>query len=63
LEKFRGKRSSSISSFEFEKDDIQREDVVREVLDIYSHETYPEYYYSSTSNSHHDSSSDDEKSK
>lgn len=63
LEKFRGKRSSSISSFEFEKDDIQREDVVREVLDIYSHETYPEYYYSSTSNSQHDSSSDDEKSK
>jgi hypothetical protein len=38
LEKFRGKRSSSISQFEFERGDIQREDVVREVLDIYSGE-------------------------
>ena len=38
LEKFRGKRSTSISQFEFEKGDIQREDVVREVLDIYSGE-------------------------
>ena len=36
LNKFRGKRSASISQFEFEKSDIQREDVVREVLDIYS---------------------------
>ena len=36
LNKFKGKRSSSISSFEFEKTDIQREDVVKEVLDIYS---------------------------
>jgi phosphate starvation-inducible protein PhoH and related proteins len=38
LEKFKGKRSPSISQFEFEKGDIQREDVVREVLDIYSGE-------------------------
>jgi hypothetical protein len=36
LNKFRGKRSSSISSFEFQRCDIQREDVVKEVLDIYS---------------------------
>ena len=36
LNKFRGKRSSSISSFEFSRDDIQREEVVKEVLDIYS---------------------------
>lgn len=36
LQKFKGKRSSSITSYEFEKSDIQREDVVREVLDIYS---------------------------
>jgi len=36
LNKFRGKRSSSITSYEFQKSDIQREDVVREVLDIYS---------------------------
>jgi len=35
LNKFRGKRSSSISSFEFQRSDIQREDVVKEVLDIY----------------------------
>ena len=44
LQKFRGKRSSSISSFEFEKYDIQREDVVKEVLDIYSGECVPEDY-------------------
>lgn len=36
LNKFRGKRSSSITSFEFEKDDIQREEVIKEVLDIYA---------------------------
>lgn len=36
LDKFKGKRSSSISSFEFERSDIQREEVVKEVLDIYS---------------------------
>jgi phosphate starvation-inducible PhoH-like protein len=35
LSKFRGKRSSSISSFEFQRTDIQREEVVKEVLDIY----------------------------
>tara|TARA_B100001173_G_scaffold270154_1_gene247427 strand:- start:24 stop:842 length:819 start_codon:yes stop_codon:yes gene_type:complete len=35
LEKFRGNRSSSIVSVEFETDDIQREDVIKEVLDIY----------------------------
>ena len=44
LEKFRGKRSSSISSFEFEKQDIQREEVVKEVLDIYGGETIPYDY-------------------
>jgi len=36
LSKFKGRRSSSISSFEFDKTDIQREEVVKEVLDIYS---------------------------
>lgn len=35
LNKFKGKRSSSISSFEFQRNDIQREDVVKEVLEIY----------------------------
>jgi phosphate starvation-inducible PhoH-like protein len=40
LRKFKGKRSPSITDFEFERADIQREDVVREVLDIYSGEHY-----------------------
>jgi len=44
LSKFRGKRSDSISSFEFDRTDIQREDVVREVLDIYSSVDIPESY-------------------
>jgi phosphate starvation-inducible PhoH-like protein len=35
LNKFRGKRSSSITSFEFQRSDIQREEVVKEILDIY----------------------------
>jgi len=43
LEKFRGRRSSSISSFEFANADIQREEVVREILDIYSASTLPKY--------------------
>lgn len=44
LSKFKGIRSSSISSFEFQRSDIQREDVVKEVLDIYSCESTPESY-------------------
>jgi phosphate starvation-inducible PhoH-like protein len=36
LDKFKGKRSSSITSVEFSNDDIQREEVVKEVLEIYS---------------------------
>jgi phosphate starvation-inducible PhoH-like protein len=40
LNKFKGKRSPSITDFEFERSDIQREQVVREVLDIYAGETY-----------------------
>ena len=51
LDKFRGRRSSSISSFEFNKDDIQREEVVREVLDIYSATEVPRIYKSSTPSS------------
>ena len=46
LGKLRGKRSSSIGSFEFDKEDIQREDVVKEVLDIYGGETIPKDYMS-----------------
>lgn len=41
LRLFKGKRSSSITSFEFERNDIQREDVVKEVLDIYAGENSP----------------------
>lgn len=44
LTKFKGKRSSSISSFQFERDDIQREDVVKEVLNIYAGEYIPDNY-------------------
>jgi phosphate starvation-inducible PhoH-like protein len=44
LNKFKGKRSSSITSFQFERDDIQREDVVKEVLDIYAGEQIPDSY-------------------
>jgi phosphate starvation-inducible PhoH-like protein len=43
LQKFRGKRSSSISSFEFQRSDIQREEVVKEVLDIYGGDIPPDY--------------------
>lgn len=38
LSKFKGKRSASITSFEFQRQDIQREEVVKEILDIYSAE-------------------------
>lgn len=43
LSKFKGKRSSSITSFEFQRSDIQREEVVKEVLDIYSGDVPPNY--------------------
>ena len=58
LRRFKGKRSSSISSFEFEKDDIQRETVVKEVLDIYGGETVPEYTSDSLNDASLDSSID-----
>jgi len=44
LNRFRGRRSSSISSFEFNRNDIQREEVVKEVLDIYSSADIPPDY-------------------
>lgn len=44
LNKFRGRRSSSITSIEFQSDDIQREEVVKEVLDIYENECIPPAY-------------------
>lgn len=43
LDKFKGKRSASITSVEFTKSDIQREEVVKEVLDIYGGDI-PECY-------------------
>lgn len=45
LDKFKGKRSSSITALEFQRNDIQREEVVKEILDIYSTEETPEYVY------------------
>ena len=36
LDKIRGRRSDSISSVEFEIHEIEREPVVKEVLEIYS---------------------------
>ena len=44
LSKFKNKRSDSISSFEFDRQDIQREDVVREVLEIYAADDLPANY-------------------
>ena len=43
LDKFKGCRSSSISSIEFEHKDIEREEVIKEVLDIYAG-IIPEHY-------------------
>jgi len=36
LDKFKGCRSTSISSIEFDKGDIERDEVIKEVLDIYA---------------------------
>tara|TARA_Y100000816_G_C26096608_1_gene580476 strand:- start:1364 stop:2293 length:930 start_codon:yes stop_codon:yes gene_type:complete len=44
LNKFKGKRSSSITSIEFQSGDIQREEVVKEILDIYDSECIPPAY-------------------
>lgn len=44
LSRLKGKRSDSISSFEFDKRDIQREEVVREVLEIYAAYETPKSY-------------------
>jgi phosphate starvation-inducible PhoH-like protein len=44
LNKFKGKRSDSISNIEFEKKDIEREEVVKEILQIYSGDNIPITY-------------------
>ena len=59
LEKFRGCRSSSISSFEFERQDIQREEVVKEILDIYGREQVPPNYIEEVKD-HDEQDNDDE---
>jgi phosphate starvation-inducible PhoH-like protein len=41
LNKIKGRRSNSISSIEFNKNDIEREEVVKEVLDIYETNKIP----------------------
>lgn len=41
LDKMKGRRSNSINSVEFNSEDIEREDVVKEVLDIYQINTHP----------------------
>jgi phosphate starvation-inducible PhoH-like protein len=44
LNKFKKYRSDSISSFEFDKKDILREEVVKEILDIYAGDNIPAEY-------------------
>jgi phosphate starvation-inducible protein PhoH len=43
LDKFKGSRSSSITSIEFETKDIEREEVIKEILDIYAGNV-PQFY-------------------
>jgi phosphate starvation-inducible PhoH-like protein len=43
LNRFKGKKSNSISSIEFDKSDIEREEIVKEVLDIYETNLIPNY--------------------
>ncbi len=50
LRKFKKKRSSSISSVEFNNEDILREEVVKEVLNIYSNDEMPETYLDCSGN-------------
>ncbi len=44
LNKIKNKRSDSISSIEFDKNDIERENVVREVLELYKSSEIPYHY-------------------
>lgn len=50
LNKFKGRRTPSIGSFEFDVEDIQREEVVKEILEIYAGETVPENYIDPSDN-------------
>ena len=49
LNKFRGRSSSNISNIEFERDDILREEVVKEVLELYSGDVPANYLDTSSS--------------
>ena len=44
LNKFKGRKSNSISSIEFNSNDVERSDVVKEVLNIYKSEVIPINY-------------------
>ena len=44
LNKFRGRSSSNISNVEFEIEDVEREEVVKEILEIYSSGVVPHDY-------------------
>jgi len=56
LNKFKGKRSASITSVEFEHSDIQREEVVKEVLEIYGGDI-PTIYNDNIDDNNEDSNS------
>lgn len=60
LSKLKGKRSDSISSFEFDREDIQREEVVKEVLEIYAAYEIPVDYARTLHDSIARDSSEDE---
>lgn len=49
LYKFKGRRSDSITSVEFHKNDIEREEVIKEILDIYAGVIPDDYIHTPTS--------------
>lgn len=56
LDKFKDNRSNSIVSVEFENDDIQREEVIKEILDIYAGDVPQDYtHYTDSDDSKSDS--------
>jgi phosphate starvation-inducible protein PhoH and related proteins len=59
LHRFKGKRSSSISSLGFERDDIQREEVVKEVLEIYGSDQQIDYSSECSSRSRDENDSEE----
>ena len=59
LDKIRGRRSTSINSVEFNDEDVEREEVVKEVLDIYKTNNIPYSNSDESSNSENSSMTDD----